>query len=99
MRDSQKTSKAPIIVGWLWIAAASAVLVFAARFFYMDIASATGAPRELWGTVFGMLFVAASLPLFFCGTALVRGWRGTQFWIVLPILLLAFYTKSFWFHQ
>ena len=99
MHDSQEPSKSSVILGWLWIASGSAVLAVAARFFYMDISSATGAPRELWGTVFGMFFVIASLPLLFCGTALIKGWRGTELWIVIPALLLALYTKPFWFHQ
>ena len=89
MRDSRAPSKTSQIVGWLCITAAGAVLAVAARFFYMDIASATGASRELWGTVFGSFFVMTSLPLFFFGTALIKGWRGTTFWIVILALYLA----------
>jgi hypothetical protein len=92
MRNLQQASK---VVGWLWIALATAVLATGAFFLYVDFCGPKTEDPTGVGLMFAILCVLASLPLIFCGTALVRGWRGTVWWFVLPIILLVWSVRSY----
>ncbi len=92
---SQREIALAKMMGWLWIALAAALLATAAFFSYVEFRGPQTEDPADFGLVFGVLCMLASLPLMFCGTALVRGWRGPLGWSILPPILLVWYVRSY----
>jgi hypothetical protein len=83
------------IVGWLWLLLAAAGLAHAVFMIYSDLRRPEAEDPAGVGFVLGLVFALALFPLAFCGAALVQGWRGTIWWLLLPAGLIAWFTRSY----
>lgn len=83
------------VVGWLWLLLATAGLTHAVFMIYSDLRQPEAEDPSGAGFVLGFVFALVLLPLAVCGAALVRGWRGTIWWLLLPAGLIAWLTRSY----
>ncbi len=90
-----KLKQATRIVGWLWLLLATAGLAYAAFMVYSDFRQPEAEDPSGAGLVLGALLTLVLLSLALCGAALVRGWRGTTWWLLLPIGLIAWFARSY----
>ena len=83
------------IVGWLWLLLATTGLAYAAFMVYSDLRQPQAEDPSGAGFVLGVLLALVLLPLVLSGVALVRGWRGTAWWLLLPVGLIAWFARSY----
>ena len=94
MGEFQQTARA---VGWLWVALAVFGFIVAAFFVCSDFREPEVEDPAGFGVVFGAISALVSLPILFCGVALVKAWRGKVLWFLLPVGLLAWGVRGYFF--